>query len=162
MSLSATPSRDAPPPSRPPLRLHRPYCRWTCLRPVILHSSTMGSSSGLVDGFDFDQGLEFQDEVRRLFRSPVHHTFPTPEGSFFLLVKFRHFLFRLTEESVVLALQSCLGGRSLEFHVSFLSNNHFRISVFSKQVGFHIYKLWRITTSSFDCYFHLWNNGTPH
>jgi hypothetical protein len=29
-------------------------------------------------------------------------------------------------------------------------------------VGFHVYKLRRVITSSFDCYFHLWNNGTPH
>jgi hypothetical protein len=34
--------------------------------------------------------------------------------------------------------------------------------VFSKEVGFHIYKLRRVISSSFDCYFHLWNNGTPH
>jgi hypothetical protein len=66
------------------------------------------------------------------------------------------------EDSVALALQSCLGGRALDFHVKFLSNNHFRFSVFSKEVGFHIYKLRRITTAYFDVYFHLWNNGVPH
>lgn len=121
----------------------------------------MGSSSDLVDNLDFDYGLEFQDEVCRVFRSPVHHPFPSPEGSFFLLVTFRRFLFRLKEESVSLAMQS-LGGRATEFHVKFLSSSHFRISVFSKQVGFHIYKLRRVITANFDCYFHLWNNGTPH
>jgi hypothetical protein len=63
---------------------------------------------------------------------------------------------------VSLALQCCLGLRALDFHVKFLSNNHFRFSVFSKEVGFHIYKLRRVISSSFDCYFHLWNNGTPH
>jgi hypothetical protein len=78
------------------------------------------------------------------------------------LVTFQRFLFHLTEESVSFALQSCLGGRAAEFHVQFLSNNHFRFSVFSKEIGFFIYKLRRITTSSFDLYFHLWNNGTPH
>lgn len=122
----------------------------------------MGSSSDLVDRLDFDRGLEFQDDVRRCFKSPVHHPFPSPDGSFFLLVTFRRFLFRLTEESVTLALQSCLGGRSLDFHVKFLSNNHFCFSVFSKEVGFHVYKLRRTMTLSFDVYFHLWNNGTPH
>jgi hypothetical protein len=40
----------------------------------------MGSSSGLVDRLDFDRGLEFQDEVRRRFRLPVHHPFPSPDG----------------------------------------------------------------------------------
>jgi hypothetical protein len=63
---------------------------------------------------------------------------------------------------VSLALQSCLGGRALDFHVRFLSNNHFRFSVFSKEVGFQIYKLRRVITSQFDIYFYLWNNGTPH
>jgi hypothetical protein len=79
-----------------------------------------------------------------------------------LLVTFRRFLFCLTEDSVGLALQSCLGRRALDFHVLFLSDNLFRISVFSKEVGFFIYRLRRITTSYFDLYFHLWNNGTPH
>lgn len=72
-----------------------------------------------------------------------------------MLVTFRRFLFRLTEESVALALQFCLGGRSSDFHVKFLSNNHFHFLVFSKEVGFHVYNLRRITTSSFDVFFHL-------
>jgi hypothetical protein len=29
-----------------------------------------------------------------------------------------------------------LGGRTLDFHVRFLSNNHFRFSVFPKKLGF--------------------------
>lgn len=122
----------------------------------------MGSSSDLASRMDFDLGLQFQDEVRQLFKSPVHHPHHSPTGSFFLLVTFRRHLFRLTEDSVSLALQSCLGGRALDFHVTFLSNNHFRFSVFSKQVGFHVYKLRRVITSTFDLYFHLWNNGTAH
>jgi len=108
---------------------------------------SMGSSSELLKRLDFDRGLEFQDEIRRRLRAPVHFPFPSPDGSFLLLVTFRRFLFRLTEESVALALQSCLGGRASDFHVVFLSNNHFRFSVFSKDVGFAIYKLRRITTS---------------
>lgn len=79
----------------------------------------MGSSSDLVSCLDFDRSLEFQDEVCCLFKSPVHHSHPTPDGSFFLLVTFRRFLFRLMEDSVSLALQSCLGGRALDFHVKF-------------------------------------------
>ncbi|KAJ1255823.1 hypothetical protein BS78_K154700 [Paspalum vaginatum] len=122
----------------------------------------MGSSSGLVDRLDFNTGLQFQDEVRRIFKSPVHHPLPSSNGSFLLLVTFRRFLFRLTEESVALALQSCLGGRAECFHVKFLSNNHFRFSVFSKEVGFYVYKLRRVIGPSFDCFFHLWSNGAPH
>ena len=122
----------------------------------------MESASDLVPRLDFDQGLKFQDEVRRRFKSPVHHPFPIPNGSFFLLVTFRRYLFRLTEDSVDLALQSCLGGRAEDFHVRFLSHNHLRISVFSKKVGFFVYQKRIITTPTFDLYFHLWNNGTPH
>jgi hypothetical protein len=122
----------------------------------------MGSSSDLASRLDFNRGLIFQEEIRQRFKSPVHHPLPSPNGSFFLLASFRRFLFRLTEDSVGLALQSCLGGRALDFHVKFLSNNHFRFSVFSKDVGFQVYKLRRVITSHFDVYFHLWNNGTPH
>ena len=92
----------------------------------------MGSSSDLVSRLDFDIGLGFQEEIRHRFHAPVHHPFPTPDGSFFLLATFGHFLFRLTEESVALALQSCLGGRATDFHVKFLSTNHFRFSFFPK------------------------------
>lgn len=122
----------------------------------------MESSDDLVSRLDFDLGLEFQERIRHRYKSPVHHPYSTPVGSFFLLVTFRRFLFRLTEDSVSLALQSCLGGRASDFHVQFLSRNHFRLSVFSKDVGFEIYKLRRVTTPMFDLYFHLWNNGTPH
>lgn len=124
--------------------------------------ATSESSADLASRLDFDLGLEFQDGIRQCFRSPVHHPFPSPDGSFFLLATFRRFLFRLTEESVGLALESCLGGRASEFHVQFLSTNHFRFSVFSKEVGFAIYKLRRVITSTFDVYFHLWSNGAPH
>jgi hypothetical protein len=54
-----------------------------------------------MDRLDFDLRLKFQDEVRRRFKSPVHHPFPTPDGSFFMLVTFRCFLFRLTEVRLV-------------------------------------------------------------
>jgi hypothetical protein len=122
----------------------------------------MGSSSELVGCLDFNPGKDFQDEVYHRFGSTVHFNSSSPSGSFFLLATFRRFLFRLTEESVALALQSCLGGSADKFHVKFLSSNHFRFSVASKHVGFLVYKLRRVISSSFDVYFHLWNNGTPH
>jgi hypothetical protein len=122
----------------------------------------MGSSSDLVDRLDFNIVLGFQEKIRQRFRTPVHHPSPSADGSFLLLVTFRRFLFCLTEDSVSLALQSCLGGRAADFHVKFLSNNHFRFSVFSKDVGFQVYKLRCVITDTFDAYFHLWHNGTPN
>jgi hypothetical protein len=103
----------------------------------------------------------FQDDIRCRFHAPVHHPFPTPNGSFLLFATFQCFLFRLAEEYVALVLQSCLGGRASDFHVKFLSNNHFHFSIFSKEVDFQIYRKRRVITSSFDIYFHLWSNGTP-
>ena len=64
-------------------------------------------------------------------------------------------MFRLTEESVGFALQSCLGGSAHGFHVSFQSNNHYRFSVANKHVGFMVYGLRRFVGKSFDVYFHL-------
>ena len=43
---------------------------------------------------------------------------PPLMARFLLLATFRRFLFRLTEESVALALQSCLGGRASDFSCS--------------------------------------------
>ncbi|XP_066383846.1 uncharacterized protein [Miscanthus floridulus] len=77
----------------------------------------------------------------------------------FLLVVFRRFLFRLTEDSVAMALHCCLGGTPAGFHVSFQKERHFRFSVASKNVGLLVRALKRITTDHFDIYFHLWRDG---
>lgn len=65
---------------------------------------------------------------------------------------------RLTKESISLALHSCFGGQASGFHIKFLSNNHFHsLLPPEKQVGFHIYQLRHVIRSTFDVYFHLWN-----
>ncbi|TVU17546.1 hypothetical protein EJB05_33589, partial [Eragrostis curvula] len=122
----------------------------------------MGSSSELGANWDFSHGKRFQREVLERFRSGVHHPSSSLDGSFFLLATFRRYTFRLTEDSVSLALQSCLGGSAAGFHVKFLSDRHFRFSVASKAVGFHVYNLRRFIGSTFDVYFHLWNDGVAH
>jgi hypothetical protein len=70
--------------------------------------------------------------------------------------------FQLNEDSVAIALQSCLGGLAQHYCVSFQSHNHFRFTVSCKKVGFAIYKLRRFIGTSFDVYFHLWSSGAPH
>ena len=122
----------------------------------------MGSYSNLTARLDFSHGRAFEEEVDHHFGTLVHYPSPSPDGSFFLLDTFHHFLFRLMEDLVSLALQSCLGGRAVGFHVQFLSMNHFHFSVSCKQVGFHVYRLRRVISSQFDVYFHLWNNGMPN
>ena len=116
----------------------------------------------LADQLDFSPGLSFQDEVCRRFGRSVHHPSSSPDGSFFLLATSRRFTFRLTEDSVALALQSCLGGAASGFHVNFQSDRHYRFSVSCKAIGFHVYQLRHFIGSHFDVYFHLWSNGAPH
>ncbi|TVU51359.1 hypothetical protein EJB05_02783, partial [Eragrostis curvula] len=70
----------------------------------------MGFSSGHGADWDFSHGKMFQKEVSEWFRLSVHHPSSSLNGSFFLLATFKMFTFRLTEDSVNLALQSCLGG----------------------------------------------------
>lgn len=89
----------------------------------------------------------------------MHHPTSTPKGAFFLLAVFRRYTFRLTPESVSLALHACLGGTPSGFHVKYVKDRHFCFSVASKAVGFAVTDLKRITTPTFDVYFHLWRDG---
>uniref|UniRef100_A0A0A9A9P9 Uncharacterized protein n=1 Tax=Arundo donax TaxID=35708 RepID=A0A0A9A9P9_ARUDO len=79
----------------------------------------------LVRNWDFNPGKSFQASVLRLFKSSVHHPSSSPHGSFFMLAIFRRYNFRLTEESVSLALYAALGGAPAGFHVTFLKDRHF-------------------------------------
>ena len=118
--------------------------------------------SNLAAKLDFGPEKSFQDEVRRSLGKSVHHHSSSHFGSFFLLATFWHYTFRLTEESVALVLQACLGGSASGSHVNFQSERHFRFSVSYKAVGFMVYLLRRVIGSCFDTYFHLWCNGvTP-
>lgn len=114
----------------------------------------------LAKKLDFSHGRKFRKEVLQLFGSSVHQVESSPIGSFFLLVTFRHYTFRLTEDFVVFALASCLGGAPTGFHVQYLSDRHFRFSVANKQVGFHVYNIRRFIGDCFDAYFHLWRDGS--
>jgi len=113
----------------------------------------------LVSSWDFDAGKRFQDKVLSSLNSSVHHPSSTPCGSFSLLAVFRRFTFRLTVETVSLALHGCLGGSPAGFHVSYVQDRHFRFVVSCKQVGFMVCNLKRFITDHFDVYFHLWRDG---
>jgi len=70
--------------------------------------------------------------VFRKFASSVHHPSSSPKGSFFLVAILCRYLFRLTEESVSMALHCCLRGTLASFHVTYLQDRHFCFSVVSK------------------------------
>jgi len=109
----------------------------------------------LVRNWDFSVGKRFEANVFRKFASSVHHPSSSLKGSFFLVAILCRYLFRLTEESVSMALHCCLRGTLASFHVTYLQDRHFRFSVASKDVGFLVRVLKRITTDHFDVYFSL-------
>jgi hypothetical protein len=110
---------------------------------------------------DFEIGKHFEKSLQCSTGRCIHDSVGNDSG-FHLLATFRRYLFQLNEESVAIALQSCLGGLAQFYCVSFQSHNHFRFTVCCKKVGFAIYKLRRFIGTSFDVYFHLWSNGAPH
>lgn len=116
--------------------------------------------AALVRNWDFQPGRNFQAHILTRFNSSVHHPSSSLHGAFHLLVVFCRFTFRLSESSVSLALNACLGGTPSGFHVTYLKDRHFQFSVANKFVGFTICDLKRIITESFDVYFHLyWEGG---
>jgi hypothetical protein len=115
----------------------------------------------LLNKLDFGIGKAFEHDVHCKTGRLVHSYSCFGKG-FYLLATFRRYLFQLNEESVALALQSCLGALAKSFRVSYQSHNHFWFTVSCKAVGFAIYNLRRFIGDSFDVYFHLWSNGAPH
>jgi hypothetical protein len=103
---------------------------------------------------DFEIGKQFEKNLQCSTGRFIHDSVGNDSG-FLLLATFRRYLFQLNEESVAIALQSCLGGLAHFYCVSYQSHNHFRFTVSCKKVGLAIYKLRRFIGTSFDVYFHL-------
>jgi hypothetical protein len=70
---------------------------------------------------DFGPGLDFQHLVHDRFASPVSYAPSFASREFFLVATFSRFAVRLSEDSVGIMLQSCLGGIDKDFRVSHLS-----------------------------------------
>ena len=109
--------------------------------------------------WDFSPGLAIESQVRDKFQSTVHFSPANPRSAkeFFLVVSFSSASFPLTEESVALALQSCIGGISSGFRVLRLSDRRFRFSVASNRVGHFIYGLKDRIWPNFICHLHLYH-----
>jgi hypothetical protein len=110
--------------------------------------------------WDFSPGQAVAAQVRRRFGCPVHFS-PSPLAKeFFLVVSFSSASFPLSEESVGLALQCCIGGVGSNLRVYKLSDRRFRFSVFSNKVGHFIYGLKDRVWPDFICHFSLFRGDT--
>ena len=111
--------------------------------------------------WDFSPGQALADQVRRRFGSSVHFSPRSSAKEFFQVVSFSSASFGLTEKSVGLALQCCLGGDRLCFRVFRLSDRRFRFSVASNKVGHFIYGLKDRVWPDFICHFTLFRGAHP-
>lgn len=119
----------------------------------------MGSPSTLASDLDFAPGAWFRHQCLVHFGKAIHHPSECLDGSFLLLVSFPRFCFRLTEESMGLALRACLGGSAPSFHVSQISHQVFKFAVSCKQVGLFVYSLKSYSCDKFMVRFDLWRDG---
>jgi hypothetical protein len=111
--------------------------------------------------WDFSPGLAVEAQVRRHFGSSVHFSPSSGSSEFFLVVSFSSASFLLTEETVGLALQSCIGGDRHGFRVFQTSDRRFRFSVASNKVGHFIYGLRDRVWPDFVCHFSLYRGVLP-
>uniref|UniRef100_A0ACD5XZP2 Uncharacterized protein n=1 Tax=Avena sativa TaxID=4498 RepID=A0ACD5XZP2_AVESA len=114
----------------------------------------------LGDTLDFSHGMGFELQVQSSFST--HAQSPSPGSGFILVVSFGRAIFQLGLVNVCIALQSCLGGSKLGFHVSLIRDRTVKFEVYSKAVGFMIYKLRFFECPEFKCYFSLWGYGGPN
>jgi hypothetical protein len=91
--------------------------------------SVIPAMVGLSD-LDFGPRLDFQHLVHDRFTSLVSYAPSFASHDFFLVVSFSRFAIRLSEDSLGIMLQFCLGGIDKDFSVSHLCGYTFRFSVF--------------------------------
>lgn len=107
---------------------------------------------------DAQLGRDFSSKVWNLLGVLVSYGEDGPSTTFFLLVSFPRFRFRLSSESVGACLSSILGGTSNNFAPLQLDAQIFRFSVSCKRVGFLVLQLDFFACESFKRAFHLCND----
>ena len=105
--------------------------------------------------WDFNPGLKVAAQVRRRFGTTVHFSPSVRSKEFFLVLYFSYASFTLSEESVGIVLQCCIGGLASGFKVVRLGDRRFRFSLASNKVGHFIYDLKDRIWPDFVCHFHL-------
>ena len=109
--------------------------------------------------WDFSPEQAVEAQVHARFGSTVHSPYATTK-EFFLVVAFSSASFLLSEESVGLALQCCIGGSSAGFRVKHLAGRHFRFLLASNKVGHFIYGLKDRIWPDFICHFNLYRHNS--
>jgi hypothetical protein len=127
-------------------------------QPVEEFSSVVYDSLSM--GLDFSPGKSFAKLIHQRFFLLVHSSIDT--AHFTLVVSFGRANFRLSEESVGIALEAAIGGYCGHLKVSLLCERVYSFVVSSKQVGFEIIKKRFYSCQQFKCYFNLWGLGGPN
>ena len=87
------------------------------------HTNTPQMLDCLKNGLDFSQGKNFRSEVKNSLNATIH---PLGKANHILLVvSFGRSNFRLSDDSVSLALESCLGGSASDLAVHCLRDRVF-------------------------------------
>ena len=89
----------------------------------------------------------------------VHPAFPSK--CFILVASFGCCKYKLIEDSMATILQATIGGSAELFNVRYLNDRVFKFSVFSHNVGVHVYKLRSFECSNYKIFFNLWHGGGP-
>jgi hypothetical protein len=100
-------------------------------------------------------GRALSEKIKNLLSVQVAYGDKGPSSSFFLLVSFSRFRFRLTFEAVQACLASILGGTSCNYSILQLDEQVFRFHVSCKRVGFLVLQLVSFACDSFKLAFHL-------
>ena len=96
----------------------------------------MGHHEGSTLDLDFSKGMAFAEEVFRSCGKCIHPVDDT--GHFIMVVSFSRHDFHLNEDSVVAALESAIGGSTIDLSVQLIKGKVFSFIVSCKQVGLYI------------------------
>nr|TKW15585.1 hypothetical protein SEVIR_5G247400v2 [Setaria viridis] len=111
---------------------------------------------------NFQIGKDFSSKVHKLFGLPINSAGKPAGNGFLLLVSFSRKRSRLSDDSVVICLQSVLEGIAKDFAVFQLEEQIFRIAVSFKQVGFLTLNLNDVAREFFKLHFFLCNDLGGH
>lgn len=99
-----------------------------------------------LSSLNFQRGVKFSVLISNRFGPSTSMTSSIPFYGFFLTASFTHSVICLNEDSISLLLQVVLGEVAKDFHVVHQSDQMFRFSVASKNIGFMVRHLSKFAT----------------